>query len=106
MLHSSILRPWRCNDSSATPRSPFSSLEAHAEESIQKKEKTEKVNFYIYGTTFKKNESGRDFQRVQIWNDRSQKQKKNYDSHPISNPLGDKETFLTVFWCRILSLGF
>jgi hypothetical protein len=26
---------------------PFSSLEAHAEESIQKKEKTEKVNFYL-----------------------------------------------------------
>ncbi len=38
----------------------------------------------IYGTTFKKNESGRDFQRGQIWNDRSQKQKKNYGSHESS----------------------
>jgi len=31
----------------AAPRSPFSSLEAHAEESIQKEEKAEKVNFYL-----------------------------------------------------------
>jgi hypothetical protein len=81
MLHSSILRPWRCNDSSAAPRSPFSSLEAHAEESIQKKEKTEKVNFYLRHNFQEK----QDFQRVQIWNDRSQKQKKNYGSHPFKH---------------------
>jgi hypothetical protein len=31
----------------AAPCSPFSSLEAHAEESIQKKEQAEKVNFYL-----------------------------------------------------------
>jgi len=37
---------------------------------------------FHYGTTFKKNESGRDFQRGQIWNDRSRKQKKNYGRHP------------------------
>ncbi len=48
----------------------------------RQKEKAEKVNF-IYGKTFKKNESGRDFQRVQIWNDCSQKQKKNYGSYPL-----------------------
>jgi len=47
------------------------------------KKKRQKKFFFIYGTTFKKNESGRDFQRGQIWNDRSQKQKKNYGSHPI-----------------------
>ena len=31
----------------AAPRSPFPSLEAHAAEYIQKKEKAEKVNFYL-----------------------------------------------------------
>jgi hypothetical protein len=41
----------------------------------EKKEKAEKGNFYLW-------ESGRDFQRGQIWNDRSQKQKKYYSSHP------------------------
>jgi hypothetical protein len=46
-----------------------------AEESIQKKEKAEK-SIFIYDTTFKKNESGCDFQQIQIWKDRSQKQKK------------------------------
>jgi hypothetical protein len=30
-----------------------------------------------------KNKSGRDFQRGQFWNDRSQKQKKNFDRHPL-----------------------
>ena len=49
---------------------------------FRKKEKAEK-SIFIYGTTFKKNESGRDFQQGQIWNDRSQKQKKNYGSHPV-----------------------
>jgi hypothetical protein len=61
--------------------SPFSSLTCggiHTE-----KKKRQKKSIFIYGTTFKKNESGRDFQRVQIWNDRSQKQKKNYGSHPV-----------------------
>jgi hypothetical protein len=61
--------------------SPFSSLTCggiHTE-----KKKRQKKSIFIYGTTFKKNESGRDFQRVQIWNDRSQKQKMNYGSHPI-----------------------
>jgi hypothetical protein len=48
----------------------------------RKKEKAEKVFFYLR-TTFKKNKSGRDFQQGQIWNDRSQKQKKNDGSHPM-----------------------
>jgi len=56
----------------------------------RKKEKAEKVFLFIYGTTFKKNESGRDFQRGQIWNDRSQNQKKNYGSHPVSKAINDK----------------
>jgi hypothetical protein len=54
--------------------SPFSNLTCggiHTE-----KKKRQKKSFFIYGTTFKKNESGRDFQRGQIWNDRSQKQKR------------------------------
>ncbi len=46
----------------------------------------EKVNFYLR-TTFKKNESGRDFQRGQIWNDCSQKQKKNCGSHPLERTI-------------------
>jgi hypothetical protein len=44
-----------------------------------RKKKMQKKSFFIYSTTFKKNESGQDFQRVQIWrNDRSQKQKKSF----------------------------
>jgi hypothetical protein len=83
----STLRPWRCDIClKFSSTSPISSLEALVEESNQKNEKAEKVIF-IYGTTFKKNESGRDFQQVQIWNDRSQKQKKNYGSHPLSGKL-------------------
>jgi hypothetical protein len=39
--------------------------------------------FLSTATTFKKHESGSDFQRIQIWNDREQKHKKNYGSHPI-----------------------
>jgi hypothetical protein len=64
---------------SSTP--PFSSLTCGG---IHKEKKNrQKKSFFIYGTTFKKNESGRDFQRGQIWNDRSQKQKKNLGSHPL-----------------------
>ena len=48
----------------------------------KEKKKRQKKIIFIYGTTFKKNESGRDFQRGQIWNDRSQKQKNYYSSHP------------------------
>jgi len=58
--------------------SPFSSLTCGGIHT--KKEKAEKV--FFYGTTFKKNESGRDFQRGQIWNDRSQKQKKESRQSP------------------------
>jgi hypothetical protein len=39
------------------------------------KQKQKKSIFIIYGTTFKKNKFSRDFQRCQIWNDRSQKQR-------------------------------
>jgi hypothetical protein len=48
-----------------------------------RRRKRQKKSIFIYGTTFKKNKSGSDFQRIQIWNDRSQKQKKNYGRHPI-----------------------
>ena len=58
--------------------SPFSSLEALAGESLQTKEKIEKVYFYA-----QKNKSDRDFQRGQIWNDCSQKPKTNYGRHPV-----------------------
>jgi hypothetical protein len=41
-----------------------------------RRKKRHKKSIFIYGTTFKKNESGSDFQRIQTWNDRSQKQKR------------------------------
>jgi hypothetical protein len=50
---------------------------------LANKNKKELRQAPIYGTTFKKNESGSDFQRIQIWNNRSQKQKKNYGRHPL-----------------------
>jgi hypothetical protein len=43
--------------------------------------KQKSVIYYLWHN-LKKNESGRDFQR-EIWNDRSQKQKKNYGSHRV-----------------------
>jgi hypothetical protein len=59
---------------SSSSTSPFSSLTCGGIRT--EKKKRQKKYFFIYGTTFKKNKSGRDFQRGQIWNDRSQKQKK------------------------------
>ncbi len=43
----------------------------------------QKKSIFIYGTTFKKNKSGSNFQQIQIWNNRSQEQKKNYGRHPV-----------------------
>jgi hypothetical protein len=63
-----------------------------AEESIKKKEKAEK-SIFIYGTTFKKNESGPDFQQIQIWNDRSQKQKKDLQQAPTTTDYLTIENF-------------
>ena len=64
--------------------SPFSSWSwRHLRRNPYRRKKRQKKSIFIYGTTFKKNESGRDFQRGQIWNDRSQKPKKNYGSHPL-----------------------
>ncbi len=55
----------------------------HMRRNLYRKKKRQKKSIFIYHTTFKKNESGRDFQRGQIWNDRSLKQKKNYGCHPL-----------------------
>jgi hypothetical protein len=49
--------------------SPFSSLEALAGESLHRRKKRQKSLFLFTA------ESGQDFQRGQIWNDRSQKPK-------------------------------
>jgi hypothetical protein len=49
-----------------------------------RRKKRQKKSIFIYGTTFKKNESGSDFQQIQIWNDCSQKQKKNHGRHSLS----------------------
>jgi len=74
-----VLRPWR---SDIPP--PFQVGAGDTCGGIHsEKRKGRKSLFLIYGTTFKKNESGRDFQRGQIWNDRSQKPKKNYSRHPL-----------------------
>ena len=68
--------------------SPFSSWSwRHLRRNPYRRKKRQKKSIFIYGTTFKKNESGRDFQRGQIWNDRSQKQKKNYGRQ---SPSADK----------------
>jgi hypothetical protein len=48
----------------------------HLQRNPFRRKKRQKKSIFIYGTTFKKNESGSDFQQIQIWNDRSQKQKK------------------------------
>ncbi len=55
----------------------------HLRRNPLRRKKRQKKSIFIYGTTFKKNESGSNFQRIQIWNDRSQKQKKNYGRHPL-----------------------
>jgi hypothetical protein len=55
----------------------------HLRRNPVRRKKRQKKSIFIYGTIFKKNESGSDFQRIQIWNDRSQKQKKNYGRHPL-----------------------
>jgi hypothetical protein len=77
----------------------YDDVQQHLRRNTFRKKKRQKKSIFIYGTTFKKNESGRDFQRGQIWNDRSHKQKKNYGSHPIPHPfyhgqLGISLTFL------------
>jgi hypothetical protein len=41
-----------------------------------RRKKRQKKSIFIYGTTFKKNESGSDFQRIQIWNTIAHKNKK------------------------------
>jgi hypothetical protein len=40
-----------------------------------RRKKRQKKFIFIYGTTLKKNESGSNFQQIQIWNDRSQKKR-------------------------------
>jgi hypothetical protein len=60
---------------------------------------TEEKNIcFIYGTRMEKVVQIPDFQQVQIWNDCSQKQKKNYGSHPFG------ETMLHLLFCS--SVGF
>jgi hypothetical protein len=62
-----------------------------------RKKKRQKKSIFIYGTTFKKNESGRDFQRGQIWNDRSQNKKRITAVTQCFSPDGKQESicFLT-----------
>ena len=47
--------------------------------------KHRKVLFLFKAQQIEKSESGPSFWRVQIWNDRSQKPKKNYGRHPMEN---------------------
>jgi hypothetical protein len=47
----------------------------HLRRNPLRRKKRQKKFLFIYGTTFKKNESEFDFQRIQIWNDRSQKKR-------------------------------
>ena len=55
----------------------------HLQRSPLRRKKRQKSLFLFLATTFKKNKSGSNFQRIQIWNDCSQKQKKNYGRHPV-----------------------
>jgi hypothetical protein len=48
-----------------------------------RKKKRQKKSIFIYGTTFKKKEFFREFSARPDLEDRSQKQKKNYGSHPV-----------------------
>ncbi len=63
--------------------------------------KRQKKSFLFMAQLFKKNESGRDFQRGQIWNNRSQKQKKNYGRHPVPRAKRRSELFWNDrFFCN------
>jgi hypothetical protein len=68
------------NQSRALWRSTFS----RTEESIRNKTKAEK-SIFIYGTTFKKNKFIPRFSASPNLFYRSQKQKKNYGSHPVKS---------------------
>jgi len=46
--------------------------------------------FFIYRTNFMKTGPDSQIWQVQIWNDRSQKQKKNYGRHPLPTTLCGK----------------
>ncbi len=56
----------------------------HLRRNPLRRKKRQKKSIFIYGTTFKKNESGSNFQQIQIWNDCSQNQKKNYGRQPMA----------------------
>ncbi len=80
--HGGVIFAWRPE---APPHFP---VWKHLQRNPLRRKKRQKKSIFIHGTTFKKNKSGSDFQRVQIWNNQSQKQKKNYDRHPITNTHG------------------
>ena len=70
----------------------YDDVQQHLRRNTFRKKKRQKKSIFIYGTTFKKNESGRDFQRGQIWNDRSHKQKKELRQSPNTPPLLPRTT--------------
>jgi hypothetical protein len=74
-------------------------------ESIEKKGNTESSIFLFKAQQIEKSESGPSFWRVQIWNDRSQKPKKNchrVDSNPLCHaqaPVGCSSTVAPARTC-------
>jgi hypothetical protein len=57
----------------------------HLQRNPLRRKKRQNKSIFIYGTTFKKNKSGSDFQRIQIWDNRSQKQKQKLRQAPSVN---------------------
>jgi hypothetical protein len=55
----------------------------HLRRNPLRRKKRQKSLFLFTATTFKKNKSRSDFQLIQIWNNCSQRQKKNYGRHPL-----------------------
>ena len=63
--------------------------------------KHRKVLFLFKAQQIEKSESGPSFWRVQIWNDRSQKPKKNYGRHPFLGTI--IRTFAAPFFALLFS---
>ncbi len=83
----SILRPWHCDicllKSKSPPKPPKAPWKHYLQRNPSEKRKRQKKSFFIYGTTFKKNESGRDFQQRADLERSLTKTKNNYGRHPL-----------------------
>jgi hypothetical protein len=58
-------------------------VSTHTKELVSYEKKETKSSILFTATEFEQSKSGTTFQRVQIWNYRQQKPKKNYGRHPL-----------------------